>query len=263
MISTKTMIRSPLRYPGGKSRAVKILYQYIPKNTKELCSPFFGGGSFEIYCAHKGIMVYGYDNFQSLIDFWQCLLRVPNKLADEIEKFQPLKKEDFYKLQKIHIESKNKLERATLFYVINRTSFSGSTLSGGMASGGPYDNPRFTKSSIDRIREFRIKNLTVNRSDFNKSILKHKDILLYLDPPYLIENKLYGRKGDLHRDFDHNGLASLLHKRGKWILSYNESEEIRNLYKGYRIETPMWTYGMSSNKKSREILILSNDIPTR
>src|SRR6185437_11968954 len=106
----------------------------------------------------------------------------------------------------------NKLERATLFYVLNRTSFSGSTLSGGMASGGPHDNPRFTKSSVDRIREFRIRNLTVNMRDFKESISKHKGTLLYLDPPYLIENKLYGRKGDLHRDFDHEGLARLLHK---------------------------------------------------
>ena len=38
--------KSPLRYAGGKSKAIKILKQYIPPNTKEICSPFFGGGSF-------------------------------------------------------------------------------------------------------------------------------------------------------------------------------------------------------------------------
>ena len=256
----RSMAKSPLRYPGGKSRAVQILYQYVPKNTKEICSPFFGGGSFEIYCAQKGIRVYGYDSFQPLVDFWQCLLEDPNRLADEIEKFYPLKKEDFYKLQKVHIESKDKLERATLFYVLNRTSFSGSTLSGGMASGGPFDNPRFTKSSIERLRNFKVDNLSVELASFKESIQKHNDKLLYLDPPYLIESKLYGRKGDLHRDFDHKGLAILLHKRKKWILSYNESDEIRSLYHGYKIETPKWTYGMSTDKKSKEILVLSGDI---
>ncbi|MGI0004763.1 MAG: DNA adenine methylase, partial [Candidatus Nitrosotenuis sp.] len=57
-------IKSPLRYPGGKSRAVNIIAKYIPKGTKKLCSPFFGGGSFEIACAQTGTRVYGYDSFQ-------------------------------------------------------------------------------------------------------------------------------------------------------------------------------------------------------
>lgn len=256
----KAMVKSPLRYPGGKSRAVKILYQFIPHGTKELCSPFFGGGSFEIYCVQKGIRVYAYDNFQPLVDFWQYLLEDPNTLADEVEKYYPLKREDFYKLQNIHIESKSKLERATLFFVLNRTSYSGSTLSGGMASGGPYDNPRFTKSAIQKMREFKISNLSVELADFTESIPKHNDVLLYLDPPYLIESKLYGRKGDLHKDFDHNKLARILKGRNKWILSYNNSKEIRDLYEDYPIEIPKWTYGMSNNKSSREVLILSEDV---
>ncbi len=261
-MQSSKFIKSPLRYPGGKSRAVEILFRYIPPNTKELCSPFFGGGSFEIYCAQRGIRVYGYDNFQPLADFWQWLLKEPNKLADEVEKYHPLKREEFYKLQKIHIETKDSFERAVLFFVLNRASFSGSTLAGGMASGGPDDNPRFTKSSIQRIREFKIQNLTVEFADFNESIPKYPDTLLYLDPPYLIDSKLYGRKGELQKDFDHEVLLSKLKKRKKWILSYNDSEKIRKMYDGFQIDTPKWTYGMSNDKGSREILILSNDLKT-
>jgi DNA adenine methylase len=265
MISSfRSTIKSPLRYPGGKSRAIHILYQFIPKGTKELSSPFFGGGSFEIYCAQKGIRVYGYDSFQPLVDFWQCLLEDPNKLADNVEKFYPLKKEKFYELQKDHMNSKNKLERATLFYVLNRTSYSGSTLSGGMASGGLHNNPRFTPSSIERLRNFKIKNLTIELAGFKESIRKHTDTLLYLDPPYLVESKLYGIKGHLHKDFDHDELAKLLRNREKWILSYNDdSDKIRELYDGFRIEPLKWTYGMSKNKKSREIVILSHDIGSK
>jgi len=256
--------KSPLRYPGGKSRAVNSLYKFIPKNTKELCSPFFGGGSFEIFCAQNGISVYGYDNFQPLVDFWKCLLEHPLELADSVEKYLPLKKEHFYKLQKIQLESKSKLERATIFFVLNRTSFSGSTLSGGMASGGENDNPRFTKSSIERLRNFKIQNLFVEFANFNESISKHKNILLYLDPPYLIGNKLYGRKGDLHKAFDHEELASILKKREKWILSYNaDSDKIRELYNDFQIEPLKWTYGMSKDKKSREIIIISHDIKSK
>ena len=254
------MIKSPLRYPGGKSRAVSIISKYIPKDTTQLCSPFFGGGSLELDCAQNGIRVYGYDSFGPLVDFWQLLLTNPKKLAANVEKYHPLKKEKFYELQKIQLESKSKLERATVFFVLNRTSFSGSTLSGGMASGGPYNNPRFTKSSIEKIRKFKVNNLTIQQADFKKSIPRHKNAMLYLDPPYLIQSKLYGKKGDLHKNFDHVGLAKILKKRNNWILSYNNSKEIHELYSDYIILYPDWKYGMSHDKSSREVLILSHDI---
>ena len=254
------MFKSPLRYPGGKSRAVSIISKYIPKDTAQLCSPFFGGGSLELACAQNGIRVYGYDSFGPLVDFWQLLLTNPKKLAANVEKYHPLKKEKFYELQKIQLESKSKLERATVFFVLNRTSFSGSTLSGGMASGGPYNNPRFTKSSIEKIRKFKVNNLTIQQADFKKSIPRHKNAMLYLDPPYLIQSKLYGKKGDLHKNFDHVGLAKILKKRNNWILSYNNSKEIHELYSDYIILYPDWKYGMSRNKSSREVLILSHDI---
>ena len=253
-------IKSPLRYPGGKSRAVKIIFEYIPFNTTELCSPFFGGGSFEIYCASKGIRVYGYDNFQPLVDFWQWLLKDPEKLSNAVEKFHPLKRSDFYKLQQKHTESIDSFQRAVLFFILNRTSFSGSTLSGGMASGGIDDNPRFTKSSIERLRNFRIQNLSVDLLDFGKSIAKHPDTLLYLDPPYIIDSKLYGIKGNLHKNFDHEAFASILKKRDKWILSYHDSAIIKDIYHDYQFVYPKWTYGMANDKRSREILILSNDL---
>ncbi len=254
------IIKSPLRYPGGKSRAVKIIAEYLPKGTSQLCSPFFGGGSFEIFCAQNGIRVYGYDNFQPLVDFWQLLLTDPARLADSVEGYHPLTREKFYRLQRVQFESKNRLERATLFFVLNRTSFSGSTLCGGMASGGKDDNPRFTKSSIERLRCFKINNLSVEYADFKDSVSRHKDTLLYLDPPYLIDSKLYGRKGDLHVNFDHEGLAELLKKRDNWILSYNNSKEIHDIYSDFTILYPDWKYGMSNNKTSREVLILSHDI---
>lgn len=253
-------IKSPLRYPGGKSRAVKIIFDYLPFNTTELCSPFFGGGSFEIYCASKGIRIYGYDNFQPLVDFWQWLLKDPKKLSTAVEKFHPLKRSDFYQLQKKHIQSTDSFERAVFFFILNRTSFSGSTLSGGMASGGIDDNPRFTKSSIERLRKFRIHNLSVDLLDFTKSIPKHPNTLLYLDPPYIIDSKLYGFRGDLHRNFDHESLASILKKRDKWILSYNDSAIIKDIYHDYKFVYPKWTYGMANDKRSKEILILSNDL---
>ena len=65
--------KSPLRYPGGKSRAVKQVLALLPRGLDLLCSPFLGGASIELACAGRGIAVRGYDSFQPLVAFWQCL----------------------------------------------------------------------------------------------------------------------------------------------------------------------------------------------
>lgn len=244
--------RSPLRYPGGKSRAIDVIRAYFPKGVTELLSPFLGGGSIELTLAQEGVRVHGYDSFAPLVDFWQQLLAQPDELADLVEAYFPLEKSAFYELQKQQQNLPTAIERGAAFYVLNRASFSGSTLSGGMSP----QHPRFTQSSIDRIRHFRNPNLTVHCADFKASLQQHPHLFAYLDPPYLIKNALYGKKGNTHRGFDHEGLAEILTKRRNWILSYNDSEEIRDFYRNFEIVTPEWKYGMSKNKKSKEVLVL-------
>lgn len=256
MMILKKEPKSPLRYAGGKSRGVMEISNFIPENTQTIYSPFMGGGSVELACANNGIFVYGYDNFKPLVEFWQCLLSDRIKLAEIIKQYHPLSKTKFYELQKSQGKFNSKYERAAIFYVLNRASFSGTTLSGGMSP----NHPRFTISSIDRIRNFQIENLHVELADFKESIQRAKKHLLYLDPPYMLDQRLYGTNGDLHQGFDHEGLAQILKKRGNWILSYNDSEEIHELYDGYSFYYPEWKYGMSSDKKSREVLIFSDDL---
>ena len=248
--------RSPLRYPGGKTRAVETITSFFPKDLKRLISPFFGGGSVELATAAKGIEVLGFDVFSPLVEFWQCLLQQPQELATEVAKHFPLAKESFYQLQKDQTIFRTKHERAAVYYVLNRSSFSGSTLSGGMSPG----HPRFTQTSIERLRQFYNPHVQVQEASFSASLEKHKDVFAYLDPPYLIKSSLYGKKGDAHKNFDHEALAQILRSREAWILSYNDCEEIRALYKGLRIIMPEWKYGMSSDKSSKEVLIFSGDL---
>lgn len=248
-------VRSPLRYPGGKTRGVELITKYFPEKPGAMLSPFFGGGSIELFIAAKGVKVFGYDVFSPLVEFWQCLTQQPNELADEVEKFYPLAKEKFYLLQKTQTNFTTKLQRAAVYYVLNRSSFSGATLSGGMSP----QHPRFTQSSIQRLRDHYNPNIKVAQADFKTSLQKHPSLFTYLDPPYLISSSLYGKKGNAHKDFDHTGLATLLKTRENWILSYNDCEEIRALYKGCKIVMPKWKYGMSNNKSSKEILIFSKN----
>ncbi len=247
--------RSPLRYPGGKNRAIKSIFSCIPENEKELCSPFLGGGSIELACTTK-MKVHGADIFGPLVDFWKVLLDNPEELVARVQSWFPMSRTTFYSLQKRYIHLKTELERAAAFYVLNRSSFSGTTLSGGMSP----NHPRFTQSAIDRLREFNVDNFDVECADFRKVIPKYEHAFLYLDPPYMNGQNLYGVKGDTHKGFDHEELAELLHKRDRWIMSYNDCEPIRKLYKDNPILSIEWVYGMSKDKQSSEILVLSPDL---
>jgi len=247
--------RSPLRCPGGKSRAVKAIYSCIPENETELCSPFLGGGSVELACTTR-MKVYGSDLFEPLIDFWKMLLEKPDDLVKRVRNYYPLSRTEFYDLQKCHFNFECPLERAAVFFVLNRSSFSGTTFSGGMSLG----HPRFTESAIDRLRHFKVNNFEIECGDFRDVIPKNKTSFLYLDPPYMNGQALYGTRGDIHKGFDHEALAELLNKRERWILSYNDCNGIRELYKKNYILLLDWKYGMSKNKQSNEILVLSPDL---
>lgn len=246
-------MKSILRYPGGKSRAVNTILSLIPQETKELCSPFFGGGSIEFACAINGIQVYGYDVFEPLAVFWQQVFQEPEKIADIVRKYHPLPKEKFIDLQKQLLNITDEQELAAAFYVLNRASFSGATLSGGSSP----NHPRFNKASIQRLADFKAQNISVECLSFEQSIIKHPDAFLYLDPPYLINSYLYGNKGDTHKGFEHEKLRDILKTRKNWILSYNNCPEILEWYKDYEIIYPSWSYGLGNSKESKEVLILN------
>ena len=272
----KTAYRSPLRYPGGKQRAAKtivdILDQRLPANSK-IASPFFGGGSVELELASRGHKVTASDFFAPVAAFWQQLKSDPQRLhAKCMEWCEPpcIEKASFYQLQSdlrqlmstgIAITEQEQFELAWRFFVINRKSFSGATLSGGMASGD-----RFNKAAIDRLLPVDMSNLTVKRGDYWDQLFDRKRRrftfdAIYADPPYALDcSKLYGDKGSTHDDFDHTRFAghmwSLSSKYNVPILiSYNDCDTVRKLFDGWQFNQISWAYGMNASKKSNEVLI--------
>ena len=245
-----------LRYPGGKARALKKIIKYFPEDLTELVSPFFGGGAIEIHYAQKHkTRVHGYDLFPQLVHFWEMTLLDPERLAEEVAKLKDAKpdlteewtqKQD--ELRNTEVTQENAFELAALFYGINRSSFSGTTLSGGCSNEAYHK--RFTPSSIDRLKNFKAPTLTVECADFEDSLSKHDpDVFVYADPPYLLENSsLYGDRGNTHKDFDHQKLFEVMRQRNNWVMSYNPHPDIISLYEseGYKIEYPEWSMGMKN-----------------
>ena len=258
-------MKSLLRYPGGKTRALKHITPYFPKNLTEIVSPFFGGGSIEIHYASQGVRVYGYEIFEPLVNFWQHVLDDPEEIGYLLETlFHPCSKEMFAQYQKkqgwTHMDSthmKWKEYRACMYYALNRSSFSGATTSGGYSQQAA--DKRFTESSIERLKNFSCPFLTVEHAGFKESLAKHHaDTFIYADPPYATDNPvLYGKNGSTHKGFDHIGFAEAIKEKNNWVISYNPTPFILDLYKDYEIVYPEWRYGMSKDKNSKEILILN------
>ena len=264
------MMKTPLRYPGGKSRAVKHILPHIPEDIDRLCSPFFGGGSVDLAIASRGTEVRGYDKMKQLVWFWMALCENNGRLADEVQNLREqyqirngdvvtgCSKESFHQYREdLKTESfMFSYERAAKYYAINRASFSGATFSGGWSERASY--ARFTDSSVQRLRDFKAKNFRVDYADFQDAMEYHPNAFLYLDPPYMLEgsqNSLYGIDGNLHNSFDHERLHGLLTKRSGWVMSYNDCAEIRKMYEDYEIIEAEWSYGMNKSKQSSEILI--------
>ena len=93
----------------------------------------------------------------------------------------------------------------------------------------------------------------------NNQAFNSQNNIIFLDPPYYLKNKskLYGNNGDMHETFDHEKLFEIISKRKNWIMTYNNCDYIKNLYKKFKIIETSWTYGMNKTKKSSEILIFN------
>lgn len=257
-----------LRYPGGKQRAVTRILDRIPANVKTLYSPFFGGGAVEIAWAEQNPEgdVIARDAFSLLVNFWKHIQNgYAEKMTDHVRRhYFPLKRDTFYLLQnQLRAGIGTPFHRACWFYVLNRSSFSGATLSGGMSP----DHDRFTTRQLDKLAGYRLpSNLKIRQADSLVWLRRRTNkfvapgAFIFADPPYLLaQSKLYGDKGDKHDGFNHQllrrHLGNLSRGGARWLITYNDSKRIRDLYAGYTFEPETWKYGMSADKDGRELFI--------
>ena len=130
-------------------------------------------------------------------------------------------------------------------------------------SSKSYMDPNKYKRMIEHNRDWKLQKLSVNLGSFDQTIPNHSNDFLYLDPPYYLESRktdtdnkmnrgLYPNPNfDVHHSgFDHELLRDLLHNhKGKFVLSYNNCETIRDWYKDFDLYYPEWYYSMDSGEK--------------
>jgi DNA adenine methylase len=261
------MIKSPLRYPGGKSRAAALIASLFP-DYDEFREPFLGGGSVLLYAKQTvpDKQYWGNDIYPELFKFWE---QAQNNLELLLQKIYEWRErytvgKEFHCFLNQNIVKFNDLEKATAFFIYNRITFSGTSLSGGFSEGA--FSLRFTESSIQRLIPFAevIQDIKLTNDDYVKLVEQNGDnVFLFLDPPYYSATKsaLYGKNGHLHKSFNHRKFADVMKRcRHKWLVTYDDSHYIRQLFSFANIIPWNLTYGMrnvtkNSDQKGKEIFV--------
>ncbi|BAZ47530.1 D12 class N6 adenine-specific DNA methyltransferase [Nostoc sp. NIES-4103] len=254
------MLKSPLRYPGGKSKAINQIVEYLPDNFSEFREPFVGGGSVFIYLKQKfpDLKIWINDLNRELFLFWKLAQSELAQLVKEIRHIK-LKYNDgkllFAELTTVDVKNLTDLERAVRFFVLNRITFSGTVESGGYSQEA--FKKRFTDSSIERLEKLEnilSSNVTITNLDYSQLLTEQgKDVFLFLDPPYFsaTKSRLYGKDGDLHTSFDHHRFAELLKScHHHWLITYDDSPQIRENFQWANISEWELQYGMNNYKQS-------------
>ena len=268
------MIKSPLRYPGGKSRAIRKIAPLIPEFI-EYREPFVGGASVFFYIRQQfpDQQFWINDLYEELFQFWKMSQGDLGGVVAQVKDWR-LKFSDGKALHRFllsNMSNFSSLETAAAFFILNRITFSGTSESGGFSKQA--FEKRFTTSSIERLAKIDAiltKNVRITNWDYQKVLeTEGKSVFIYLDPPYYSATKsaLYGKKGNLHKSFEHERLAEVLKNcPHQWLMTYDNSAYIWELYDFAHIFTWELTYGMrnvtkAGQQKEREVFI-SNFAPS-
>lgn len=271
-----TKLKTPLRYPGGKSRAINKISPFFPKEFQEYREPFIGGGSVALYVTmtRPDVEVWVNDLYEPLYNFWCELRDNGRKMRDELIQLKNRHCEPV-SAKKLFLEAKEYLShetrrtepfhRAVSFWVVNKCSFSGLTESSSFSSAASENN--FTVRGIDRLPDYSliIKDWKITNLSYEQLLCDNKSVFTYLDPPYDIRSDLYGRKGNMHNGFDHDRFAADCDRFiGPQLVSYNSSALIKERFEGWKVSEFDHTYTMRStgsymmDQKERKELLCFN-----
>lgn len=270
-------LKTPLRYPGGKSRATKFLTPKFPQDIKDYREPFIGGGSvaIEFTKLNPDASVWVNDLYEPLANFWQQLQMFGQDLEKELTKYKeihdtPDKARELFTHSKeiINERNSNNFDRAVAFYIVNKCSFSGLTESSSFSVQA--SNSNFSMRGIEKLSAYSdlISKWKITNYSYEMLLEGTPDTFIYLDPPYDIKDNLYGKKGNMHKSFDHDLFAKRMDFcKSKCMISYNSDQLVRDRFEGWKSSTYELTYTMRSvgdymkeQKDRAELLLLNYEV---
>jgi len=271
-------LKTPLRYPGGKSRACTKMDPYFPdlRNYVEFREPFLGGGSVALHVTKKypHLRITVNDLYEPLINFWVQLQMFGDELTKKLKDYKSTHP-DPVSAKELFLESKeaiNKtdldcIERAAAFYIVNKCSFSGLTESSSFSKQASISN--FSMRGIEKLPGYSelISHWHINQFSYEYLMENniHDELFMYLDPPYDIKDNLYGKSGSMHKGFNHDEFAKVCDEHDiPMLISYNSDQLVKDRFKNWNAAEFDLTYTMRSvgeymrDQKERKELLLFN-----
>ncbi|NLY61743.1 MAG: DNA adenine methylase [Clostridiales bacterium] len=255
-------MKSPIKWTGGKKREIPYFLPYIPDNFKIYIEPFFGGGALFWHLRPESAIIN--DINEDLMNFYRVLRNNYDSLKNILLNYEFSK--DFF--DKLVDKLNNKeyscpIERAAIFYYLNKTSFSGKWRVNREGhynnTWGNYKRPNYKK--LDRKYSELLKGVSIQNTDYTHLMEEYKsnsDAFIFLDPPYLNCDAMYTANQDFINIYDYiyNYMANC---ESKVMLIVKGDKYITNLFEKYIIDT--YTVNYSHNAKSQtknKHLIITN-----
>ncbi|MGI6572399.1 MAG: DNA adenine methylase [Fermentimonas sp.] len=259
--------RSPFRYPGGKTWLIPTVRRWLKQdnNNKELIEPFAGGGIVSLTAAFENLAdhITMVELDEEVAAVWEVILNGENEwLAAKILGFE-LSRENVNK----EFSNPNKdIKDIAFCTILKNRIFHGGIIAKGSGMLKKGENGKgiasrwYAKTLANRIRainHIKHKILFLKTDGFKiiKENIENKNAYFFIDPPYTVAGKrLY-----THFDIDHENLFFLTSKiRGKFMLTYDDTDEIRALANKYHLDFRTIPMKTTHHLKKNEIIISDN-----
>lgn len=249
----KQAINSPFRYAGGKFYARHLILEHIPRHINYI-EPFAGGASI-FFAKTKVSQNWLNDIDPDVINTYLIIRDYPSDLINALKNEVALKERHaWYKNEFIPT---NDLERAVRWYYLNRTSYSGimNPKNCYWGYGDKYSmRPENWGRNILRTSE-KLQTVNITCSDFESVIDNAQDgSFLFVDPPYFNadQDKFYTYFFSLNDHLRLNACLKRNHHRLKFLLTYDNCEDIRNMYAwATEIHDKEWNYTINRTDDQR------------
>lgn len=221
-------MKSFIPWIGGKSQLAKRIISEFPEKFERYIE-VFGGGASVLFTAdkHAPTEVYNDANGQ-LVNLFRCIKYHREELQREIRYYLNSREMFLDCRDRLDCSGFTDIQRAAMYYVCIKISFGASIDSFGCAPKG-LDTVRFEEI------EKRLERVVIEHKDFEELIKQYDrpNSLFYCDPPYHTTEKHYSER---FTEADHYRLNTVLTAlKGHFILSYNDDDFVRELYKGFKI----------------------------
>ncbi|MDO9232989.1 MAG: DNA adenine methylase [Methylotenera sp.] len=269
---------TPLRYPGGKGKLtpyLKLVFEHNNLIDGNYVEPYAGGAGVALNLLADGYTscIHLNDLNSSVYAFWYSVINHSEELCKKIFDVT-VTIDEWYKQKAILNDPSNHslIDIGFSTFFLNRTNRSGILL-GGVIGGKNQDgdwklDARFNKSSlIDRIEKIallrdRIRLYNLDAAALIKTVLPTlpQKTLIYLDPPYYVKGQ--GLYQNHYKHDDHIAIADLVQKEIKqhWIVSYDHTPEIDQMYKPRAKITYGINYSAQNRYQGAEVMFFSENL---